>query len=435
VSFSPDGRRIATASEDGTARVWDAAGGQELLTLKLRRGRVSDVAFSPDGVRLATADFQRVRLWDAATGTELLALVDRYVERVIFSPDGRHLATAGNDGTARVWDGDAGAEILALKGHISFVTGLAFSPDGSRLASASFDSTARIWDASTGAELLALKGHNGAVLDVAFSPDGSRVATASADQTARIWDAVVFTPDQRRDRFLAGVVRSMWEELLFRDALLNSISADKYLDENDRQQALALAERYAELAEPEQLNQASWRVVSCNAENGARIELALRQADAACRAEPENTNYLNTLGVSQYRCGRYEDALKTLTRSDQLNAKDKEPFSAVLAFLAMTHHRLGNTDEAKAHLERLRERINQGQLSDDTNAFLKEAEALIEGKGSRRGHESKDSAKAEARDNEDGPSLYQSGPVIDFAWGKDADGAKGRKELERWRHA
>jgi WD40 repeat protein len=192
VAFSPDGTRLATASGDGTARLWDARTGQELLTLKGHTDAVRSVAFSPDGARLATASEDRTaRLWDARTGQELLALQGHtgWVYSVAFSPDGTRLATASHDQTARLWDGRTGQELLALQGHTGWVSSVAFSPDGARLATASWDGTARLWDARTGQELLALKGRPGGVTSVAFSPDGTRLATAFYEGTARLWDA------------------------------------------------------------------------------------------------------------------------------------------------------------------------------------------------------------------------------------------------------
>jgi WD40 repeat protein len=191
VAFSPDGQRLATASWDQKARVWDAHSGQLLLECTGHTGGVRCVAFSPDGERLATASAdQTARVWDARTGAKLLQCRGHRgeVTGVAFSPDGLRLATAGDDQTARVWDARTGAKLLECRGHTGSVKGVAFSPDGQRLATASDDQTARVWDARTGAKLLECKGHTWHVAGVAFSPDGQRLATASADQTARVWD-------------------------------------------------------------------------------------------------------------------------------------------------------------------------------------------------------------------------------------------------------
>ena len=92
MAFSPDGKRLASGSADGTVKVWDALTGQETLTLKGHNGRVASVAFSPDGQRIASGSRDgTVKVWDALTGQETLTLKGhtKGISSVVFSPDGQ----------------------------------------------------------------------------------------------------------------------------------------------------------------------------------------------------------------------------------------------------------------------------------------------------------------------------------------------------------
>jgi WD40 repeat protein/transcriptional regulator with XRE-family HTH domain len=196
--FSPDGARVATASADGTAKIWDATTGKELLTMKgSAYGAVLNAIFSPDGKLLATSGADKIaRIWDARSGEELLALSGHsdMVYRIEFSPDASRLATISTDGTAKVWDALTGKALLTLnQGDNAVPHWVTFSPDGSRIAVAntrgSNEGWVSIWDVVTGEMLLALPDQNAFVNSVAFSPDGIHIVTTSDDQTARIWDA------------------------------------------------------------------------------------------------------------------------------------------------------------------------------------------------------------------------------------------------------
>ncbi|MEW6498771.1 MAG: AAA-like domain-containing protein, partial [Cyanobacteriota bacterium] len=187
VSFSPNGKYIATGSDDGSARLWDKEGHQ-IAAFEGHQGGVWSVSFSPNGEYVATgSDDGSARLWDIE-GHQIAAFEghQRRVWSVSFSPNGEYIVTGSSDRTARLWDKE-GNQIATFEGHQGRVLSVSFSPNGEYIATASDDRTARLWDIE-GNQIAAFEGHQDRVNSVSFSPNGEYVATGSDDRTARLWD-------------------------------------------------------------------------------------------------------------------------------------------------------------------------------------------------------------------------------------------------------
>jgi RNA polymerase sigma factor (sigma-70 family) len=233
VTYSPRSDLVATASVDGTVKVWDWPSGQERLTLSKHENQVLFVSFAPDGATLATASWDdRLRTWDVATG-KLKGSVYAHpggVDAVVYSPDGLTLASCGGDhggeqggvhpelsgpGEVKLWDAGTLRLKATLPGHAKWIHSLAFTPDGKTLASGSEDGTVRLWDVARLQTRLTLRGHRSGSRCVAIAPDGATLASSSRDGTVKLWDvdsglekrtlradftqvwAVAFSPDGR----------------------------------------------------------------------------------------------------------------------------------------------------------------------------------------------------------------------------------------------
>ncbi|GAB4501723.1 MAG: PQQ-binding-like beta-propeller repeat protein [Anaerolineales bacterium] len=203
VSVSPNGKWVASASRDGTVKVWEAQSGAILQDFLVNPDPnpesygATSVAFSPDGKWLAAADGQgEIVLWDTATWQEQLRKFNAHagvIWSIAFSPDSRLLASGGEDNLAKTWNLPDLSEAQTFSGHRKLLEAVTFSPDGSRLASASDDRSAKVWDAASGAEIASFTIPNHSInqpraMSVAFSPDGSRLLVSSTDASLWLWD-------------------------------------------------------------------------------------------------------------------------------------------------------------------------------------------------------------------------------------------------------
>lgn len=194
VTFSPDGRILASGAKDKTIRLWDVQQRSLLRTLTGHSGEVWEIAFSPEGKVLASASSDStIRIWDAASGSvqHRLRGHNGAVRTLAFDPDtskGVLLLSGSSDRSIRLWEIKTGKELAANAGHWDKVNSVAFSPNDSLLASGSHDGTVLLWNRFTGEQLNRLSGHKGAVLSLAFSQDGELLVSGGADKTVRIWD-------------------------------------------------------------------------------------------------------------------------------------------------------------------------------------------------------------------------------------------------------
>ncbi len=235
-AFSPDGKNLATGSQDGTVRIWDLANRTATAVLRVGPSAVWSVAFTPDGKTLMSAGHLRVQMWDLATrevrtnypgqigalsksGTmlataesspfffewwgpvilrawpsgEILHRLDEPGRTMAFSPDGKLLAVAAIPNGISLWDTATGKRLKNLPTPNS-VWSLSFSPDGRRLLSAGWSSDVSVWTLDEDSPVRTISGHHLNVWSAVFSPDGATIATTGSDQTVRLWSSATLAP-------------------------------------------------------------------------------------------------------------------------------------------------------------------------------------------------------------------------------------------------
>jgi hypothetical protein len=192
ITFSPDRRRMVVAQAE-SIRLRDTQTGDEVSLLGHTR-HVYFVAFSPDGKRVVSASLdETIRIWNSETGDMALGPLAGHtglVYSAMFSPDGRHIVSASRDKTIRIWNSETGEMVLGpLEGHTNAVYSAVFSPDGRLILSASADRTIRIWESRSGDTVLGpLEGHADYVRFSVFSADGQHIVSCSRNSIL-VWDS------------------------------------------------------------------------------------------------------------------------------------------------------------------------------------------------------------------------------------------------------
>jgi tetratricopeptide (TPR) repeat protein len=316
-----------------------------------------------------------------------------------------------------------GRLLQTLVGHTADVVWITFSPDGRRIATASYDQTVKIWDTATGREVFTLRGHSAGVLALAFSPDGHRLVSGGLDDAARVWDATplpagvllargsryrqkqtelrLLRNDARAEESARGnalrAANEQWDASA--DNLRGAVEADpnnfpaRYMriltlvaagdTAQVRPDCDELLRRFGHAAEPAQAAGIAW-CCALAPDAVSDVEAPIRLAATALAHSPEGarSDMLDTLGAALYRAGRFEAAIRRLDESIRTRGGAGVPKE--FAFLAMAHHRLGHSGEARRWRDRLatdqpREGFEFSNSEVELRILRREVELLLSG--------------------------------------------------------
>ncbi len=403
-TFSADGELVAAGTKAGTAAIW-TRGGQLRATLEGQRGGISRVVFSPDGKLLATISQDEARLW--TSDGKPVAILPGHGGKpftLVFSADGKRIATwssgirhsmEGVEPIVRLWD--LSGILIATFIHPAQVSSVRFLPDG-RLFTLAMDGILRTWLTDSDA-LLALADRRCTRL---FTLDERRRyrSLLGEDNEGVLWEEDLFQRYRARAQVLRAIqadterspatkaaamasaeerpIDRRQERIDLRVAGLGAIQANR-LDDAAWWLSRMIEEADSPGAEEEyagSLNALAWELVKQPGRKEATYEMALQAATKAVKLQ---AGYYDTsVGVAQYRRGKFLEAAETLRRLDALNGGRDV---AHVAFLAMALWRAGKTEDARREYGRLQGLVADPMITKDPEsiAFIEEARVLIEG--------------------------------------------------------
>jgi dipeptidyl aminopeptidase/acylaminoacyl peptidase len=188
ITWSPNGKYIASGGNDKTVQVWDAISRQKVSIYTGHSQPIHAIAWSPDGTSIASGSSDAlVQIWDSTEGDTILSYQKHSAQltAIAWSPDGASIASGSHDRIMHIWNAPTGNTTLIYSGHPEGIHAIAWSPDGKYVASAS--SSVHLLEVATGKVIGVYSGHAGRVNAIAWSKDGRYVASAGNDKTVHVW--------------------------------------------------------------------------------------------------------------------------------------------------------------------------------------------------------------------------------------------------------
>jgi WD40 repeat protein/predicted Ser/Thr protein kinase len=432
VAFSADGKLVAAAGKSGALGVIDVATGDVIHSVSLDKANIIHLSFNPaDGSVLAACENgaiyqvatanpesngspQRIEQRRAADGAAIQSMAysadgkrlayaaaseparsvinivdaDNFApihaisigattaECLAFLDTGSIIAVGCRDQSVRYYNLNSGDPVATFAKAPAAVCAIAEHPDRSRLAAACEDGSIVLWNTSTQEKITTISSRTNSLQTISFTADGKALVAAGEEspllifETARPAEGYGVRHCAARGRCVAT---PMIEQKFMADEIIARLSADKALPEDTRAAAIEHVQRRSD--NPNRLNSDAWGLAIPSASPIADYERGLKLSRRAVDLFPDDYGFQNTLGVLQYRCGRFDEALTTLQACAETGRRlNGSPHPCDLIFLAMTHHRLGADSDAAELMSQAEALMKLPQFATDNEllGFIKE---------------------------------------------------------------